>query len=130
MMENSVTAVSALKGLMIVAVLVLVEVNAIADDLFDLVSGFCNKDLERIGVVLISARDKGILCMELDIVVNRLIYSRNTALSECGVTEYHFSFCDKQYFQLFRQVQSGIQTACARSCDNNVIIFGHNRYFL
>ena len=64
--------------------------------------------------------------MELDIVVNGLIDSRDAALSECGVAEYHFSFCDKQYFQLFRQVQSGIQTACARSCNNNVIIFGHN----
>jgi hypothetical protein len=80
MVEDTVMAVAALKGAMVGAVGVLVELNSKLDDMLDILSSLADKGMNSFNIVLEAACDQGIILMILDIVRRRVVYSRDTSL--------------------------------------------------
>lgn len=85
--EDAVVAVTALKGTVVRAVGVLIEVNAELDDVFEVLSSLADEGVDSIDIVLEAAGDEGIVLVILYIIRGRIVDSGYTALSEGGIAE-------------------------------------------
>ena len=121
-MKNASAAVAALKGTVIVTVGIFIEIDAVSDKLLDILRGLGNENMQGFGVIGEGACDARIISMQLNIIVRRIPYARDAALSKCGVTEGRLTLGEHQHTQIFRQMQRSIASGSTRTGDYNIII--------
>ena len=87
MVSDSVTAVTALKGKVDRAVLLSVKVNSVIEQILNVLRPLLDKYAYIVDIVLVAAGYKSILDVQLVVVVCRVHYSGDTALSESRIAQ-------------------------------------------
>ena len=125
--ENTVVAVTALKGAVVCTVGVLVKVNSQLDYMLDVLCSLADKSVDSLNVVLEASCDEGIVLVVLDIVRGRVVHSCDTALSKGRIAQRQVSLADDEYIELLGKIDSCIESCGSAACYNNIIIFRHDK---
>ncbi len=123
MMSNAVTGMAALKSEVYRAVLVAVKINAVFYQVFNVGGSLLHKNFKIVHIVLVSARNKGILNMQGIIVVLGVHYRGHPTLSQSRVTQRYLLFGNHKDFQRAVKVKGTVKTRHPRPHYNYVKFF-------
>ena len=126
MMEDPVTAVSALQRPVQFAVRCPVEVHAEIQDRLDLMGGMGRQNMHRLRVVGKTAGNHGVVFVQFDGILRRLVHPGNTALRQRRVAEGQFLLAQQQDTAVRRQIDRTVQSGSTAAGNNHVKIVFHN----
>ena len=126
MMEDPVTAVSALQRPVQFAVRCPVEVHAEIQDCLNLMGGMGRQNMHRLRVVGKSAGNHGVVFVQFDGILRRLVHPGNTALRQRRVAEGQFLLAQQQDTAVRWQIDRTVQSGSTAAGNNHVKIVFHN----
>jgi hypothetical protein len=130
MVEDAVVAVTALKGAVVSAVGILVEIDAELDDVLDVLSSLAHESVDSVNVVLEAACYHRIVLVILDIVGGGVVDSGDTSLSEHRVAQRQLALAEDEDAEVTGKVDGCIETCGSAACDYNVIVYRHSEHVL